>query len=334
MNDIIPPRGRIHSDARVRDIRRPIVVTRRDINNRPALDNKVGGGNVKEKSDLKAPAKQPVVKSLTPEKKAQILADIAKKSQKKRKLTHVRKRRVKPLKPVIPIKPKKRKISFDKVILAGLVIIVVGVTGYVSIDTWLTNNRVKASELQPVGTEQGDVKSADASYQAQEGTDTTKPHASALANYKVADDLPRALYIEKLGIAARIKPMGVNNDGSIQAPINIYDSGWCNGSVKPGQIGAMFIDGHASGASREGLFAYLDTLSVGDQISVEKGDGTRLNYKVVHTAVVDLDKVDMKSMLLPYGNALRGLNLMTCTGHWVNEANTMDKRVLVYTEQI
>ena len=66
-------------------------------------------------------------------------------------------------------------------------------------------------------------------------------------------------------------PMPVNGDGSMQAPINIYDAGWYTGGVRPGDKGAAVIDAHASGPTRQGLFAYLDTLKQGDNIIVEKG---------------------------------------------------------------
>jgi len=212
------------------------------------------------------------------------------------------------------------------VLLASIFILV---TGYVSIDTLITNNRVKAGTAVTTPAGSDGVVSA-----AEEGQDEVKPNAEALGKYTVAPSLPRALYIDKINVSARILPMSVNETGAIQAPRNIYDAGWYNGSVKPGEVGAMFIDGHASGPTREGLLAYLDKLAVGDEIKVEKGDGSKLTYKVVHTETVALADVDMKKMLLPYGNALRGLNLMTCTGKWLESEKTYDHRVLVWTEQV
>lgn len=218
---------------------------------------------------------------------------------------------------------------FGLVFTAGIFVLL---TGYVSIDAYLTNSQAKAE----LSTSTGSESPADDSttHQEQEGKDESKPAAASLSSYAVSPNLPRALYIDKLNIAARVLPMSVNKDGSVQSPKNIYDSGWYTGSVKPGDIGALFIDGHASGPTREGLFAYLDTLVEGDTLQVEKGDGTRLTYKVVHTEVVPLEGLDMKKALLPYGNTLRGLNLMTCTGKWVDSKNTYDHRVLVYTEQV
>lgn len=216
-------------------------------------------------------------------------------------------------------------------IVTAMAILFISTTGYVTVDTWITNNTVKAeaSELAKSADSTDETASKDA-----EGSDETKPTQATLSNYIVGPTLPRALYIDKLHIAARVLPMGVNNDGSIKAPRNIYDAGWYNGSVKPGEIGAMFIDGHASGALREGLFANFDKLVEGDTISIEKGDNTKLTYKIVHTEVQLTKGLNMRQMLLPYGKALRGLNLMTCTGKWIESEQTYDQRLLIFAEQV
>lgn len=106
------------------------------------------------------------------------------------------------------------------------------------------------------------------------------------------------------------------------------------GSSIPGEPGAAFIDGHASGATRVGLFAYIDTLKEGNTVTVEKGDGTVLTYKVVHVETVSKDAVDMNKVLHTYNDVKEGLNLMTCTGKWVKDQKTLDKRAIVYTERI
>lgn len=213
-------------------------------------------------------------------------------------------------------------------IVAAVALLII--TSYVSIDTWLTNSRaVDQAEAAGASGAAGATWTSE-----QEGQDETKVSSDALSKYVVAADLPRALYIDKLDVSARILPMSVNTAGNIQAPLNIYDAGWYNGSVKPGQTGAVFIDGHASGPTREGLFAYLDTMNTGDTLQVEKGDGTLLTYRVIFKEVVALNDIDMKKVLLPYGNTLKALNLMTCTGTWLPDKKTYDQRVVVYTEQV
>lgn len=236
--------------------------------------------------------------------------------------------------PPIPAKPEKdpeqTKKLRNRLKTWGLIvaaIVVLAITAYVSIDTWLVNT--KTTQIETANNAADTAPSSD-----DEGKDETKITSDILSNYSVAPDLPRALYIDKLDIAARVLPMSVNNTGSIQAPVNIYDSGWYTGSMKPGEAGAMFIDGHASGPTREGLFAYLDTLEKGDTLQVEKGDSTKLQYKVVHTEVVALSDIDMKKILLPRNGVTKGLNLMTCTGKWLPREKTYDHRVVVYTQQM
>ena len=180
-----------------------------------------------------------------------------------------------------------------------------------------------------VGTRDG---ATDTERQAAEGKDETEPGADALARYQVEPSLPRAIYIDKAHVRARVLPMSLNPDSSIQAPINIHDAGWYTASVRPGEKGAMLIDGHASGPSRKGLFAYIDTLSLGDEVVIERGDGTKLTYEVVHKTEVPVEQVDMQQALEVYQGD-EGLNLITCSGHWLREQKTFDKRTLIFTRR-
>jgi len=177
-----------------------------------------------------------------------------------------------------------------------------------------------------VGSDSADVMN--------EASDETSVTVDAVNIHQVAADEPRMLNIKSLNISARIKPMGINSIGAIAAPVNIYDSGWYTGSAKPGALGATFIDGHASGATRQGLFAYLETLKNGNEVSIERGDRKVLMYKVVHVETVLKDSINMMKVLRTYDGAREGLNLMTCTGNWIKNEQTYDKRVIVYTERV
>jgi LPXTG-site transpeptidase (sortase) family protein len=226
------------------------------------------------------------------------------------------------------------RLSVYRLSLGAVAAMVLVATGYVGVDTWATNNKVKAQlTSQSVGAESVATATDAQARQAAEGTDTKPLPTGAVKNYTVAAPLPRTLTISKIHVNARILPMSVNPNGALQAPTNIFDAGWYTGSVQPGQIGAMLIDGHSS-ADHQALFGNLGKLVVGDTMQIEKGDGTRLTYKVVFTQTVDKDAVDMHQMLLPYGNAQRALNLITCAGDWINSQDTLTKRLEVFTEQI
>lgn len=226
------------------------------------------------------------------------------------------------------------RVGGKRPLFVGLVVAVIMlITGYVSYDTWRTNNLAKEAFVQTSPVDDISVLTTD-DRQSAEGKDESPLPANVLNKYRVAPNLPRALYIDKLNIAARILPMGINTDGSMQAPLGIYDAGWYSGSVRPGETGAMVLNGHSSGPTRQGLFGRLDTLQVGDEISLEKGDMVKLKYKVMLIETVPLAEVDMHKVSLPHGTAASGLNIYTCTGKWLPEKNTFDHRVIVYTAQV
>jgi len=224
------------------------------------------------------------------------------------------------------------RFSLGRAFFVGFVAIIVALTGYVSLDTWLTNRKV---ESQYVHASDGNASQNEkTATSGAEGQDESTLPSNTLASYKVAAHQPRAVYIPKLKVAARLISMGVNKDNSLQSPRNIFDAGWYNKSAVPGKGGAVVIDGHASGPTREGLFAYLDTLSVGDKVTIETGDGTKYTYKVSGKEALDRSMVDMQKLMLPSGTALQGANFITCSGKWQENDATYSERTIVYTELV
>lgn len=226
-------------------------------------------------------------------------------------------------------KTSRRRLSWRRHAIHFIALALILLSGYVSVDTWLTNRRVEAQNTIPASSEKkGET------HQDQEGKDETPPAENSLATYRVAAQNPRALYIDKLGVAAKIKPMGVNSDGSMQAPLNVYDAGWYNASAVPSRAGAVMIDGHVSGPTQGGLFENLGKLTQGDTIVIETGDRKQYTYRVAGKETVDRHKVDMQKFALPYGNATKGVNLITCAGKWQEKDQTFNQRTIVYTELV
>ncbi len=224
--------------------------------------------------------------------------------------------------------PKAKRVA-SRVLVAGLV----AATGYISVDTYLTNQELKR-RLEALPAVAASADATPEQRQQAEGMDETEPAGNAMANYAVAPDMPRYIKIKKINVYGRVRQMGLNPDGSMQAPINIFDAGWYNGSSRPGAKGASVIDAHASGPSRQGLFAYLNTLTNGDSIEIERGDGSVLNYEVVHKEVVGRRDVDMRKVMSTYSGVDEGLNLITCDGKWEKNDKTFSDRTIVYTKRV
>lgn len=223
---------------------------------------------------------------------------------------------------------RRRKLGFKNLFLFISLVFILGATGYVSYSTWQTNNRIskRLDDTESV------VLSAEDSKATKEASKVVSANNSLLDTYKVADDLPRAIYIKSSGVAARLMPMSVNDDSSLQAPQNIIDAGWYNESAKPGDDGAILVDGHfGTELGVEAVFNRLEkTIEIGDMVEIERGDGSRLEYKVVNTENISLKDVDMNKLLVTYGGAKQGVNIITCSGDYTSDGSTRDHRFIVY----
>jgi sortase (surface protein transpeptidase) len=210
--------------------------------------------------------------------------------------------------------------------LTGMAVVVFVLGLMVSFQSAQTNhkNAAKVSALSK-STGQGDGSSVPG---------TVKPSDSAVRNYTVAPDLPRYIKIPKLGVNARVMQAGVKSDGSLGTPSNVYDAAWYMGSSKPGQPGAMLIDGHVSSWTTHGVFYGLKRLVAGDIIQVQRGDGQLFAYKVVKTQTYPDSGVDMQAAVRPVTPGKPGLNLITCTGRVKPGTNEFNQRIIVFAEQI
>lgn len=152
-----------------------------------------------------------------------------------------------------------------------------------------------------------------------------KPTEEEVVEYIVAPERPRYLTVEKLGIVkARIIPMGVNVNGELMTPNNIFDVGWYEGSGLPGMGGTMIIDGHNGGPHVHGVFKDLPALADGDIIVVERGDGVVFKYRVVENKSILLSESDAYMTTAAHSpeSGKESVTLITCTGEWSDQRQT------------
>lgn len=165
-----------------------------------------------------------------------------------------------------------------------------------------------------------------------ENLDETKPTDEEVKEYTVAADKPRYLTVDKLSIRnARILPMGVNIDGELDTPRNIFDVGWYEGSSGPGQGGTLIIDGHNGGPHVKGVFKDLPSLKKGDEVKIERGDGKKFIYEVVENETVSLDDANEYMAVAARSPELgvESVTLISCTGEWSAQRDTYLSRQFV-----
>lgn len=163
--------------------------------------------------------------------------------------------------------------------------------------------------------------------------DESNVSSAQVLEHKVPAGDPRYISIPSLGVTnTRVFPMGVTADNQLKSPDNINDTGWYNKSSQPGRGGAVLIDGHNGGVTKDGVFAKLGTLEAGAEIIVERGDGQRFTYKVVENTSMTLDEANstgMKTMMQTVERGTEGLNLITCDGKWVPAIKQFDRRIML-----
>jgi len=164
---------------------------------------------------------------------------------------------------------------------------------------------------------------------------SVKPSTKAVVSYTVPPQDPKYIAIATIGITnTPVIKLDLLANGAIAVPDNIYEAGWYDRSAKPGQSGAMFIYGHVSSWTANGIFYNLKKLVPGNQVIITRGDNTTYTYKVVSIKVYPYNNIDMNQVLAPINPKQPGLNLMTCTGQVIKGTSEFNERLVVFTSLV
>ncbi len=181
------------------------------------------------------------------------------------------------------------------------------------------------------GSERDVVETEVATTQAEELIEE-EPTEAEVYEYTVSPDRPRYLTIDALNIRqTRVLAMGINEEGALDTPRNVFDVGWYESSGKPGEGRTLVIDGHNGGPHVYGVFKRLPDLENGDLITVERGDGVVFNYSVVENNEVPLDESDkyMNTALKTPVAGKESVTLISCSGEWSQSQGTYLSRQFV-----
>jgi len=163
--------------------------------------------------------------------------------------------------------------------------------------------------------------------------DETEVTEQQVSEHRVPDSHPRYISIPSLGVVnTRVFAGGVDDNNILESPMNISDASWYDKSATPGSGGAVLINAHNGGITRNGVFSQLGTLQKSDVIEVERGDGKKFRYEVRENESMALDEVNttgMKTMMESVEPGEEALNLITCDGRWVPRYQQFDRRIML-----
>ncbi|MEX0930372.1 MAG: class F sortase [Candidatus Paceibacterota bacterium] len=142
--------------------------------------------------------------------------------------------------------------------------------------------------------------------------------------------LPVRIEIPELGVDAEIEHVSVTASGNMATPSTYQTTAWYKYGAVPGARGNAVIAGHLDNSlSLPGVFYHLEELGIGDLIYITNENGDRLIFEVVRTETYPYNDAPIETI---FGTSTeRGLNLTTCSGDWLDSANTYQDRFVVFT---
>jgi sortase (surface protein transpeptidase) len=123
---------------------------------------------------------------------------------------------------------------------------------------------------------------------------------------------PTHIRIPAIGVSARVGPLGLASDHTMETPRNFANTGWFRPGPEPGERGPAVIAGHVDSYTGPAVFFKLGSLRRGDSIAI-----TRADHSVIHFRVQGVERWPKSSFPTKrvFGRT-RGatLRLITCSG--------------------
>lgn len=170
---------------------------------------------------------------------------------------------------------------------------------------------------------------------SREGDTVTPPPVEippAIRSYRASRDWdtvapPIAVRIPAIGVVSELDRLGLDAQGAIEVPPwNL--AGWYADGPKPGQDGPAVILGHVDSPYGAAVFARLAELAPGDEVLVDRADGTTVRFAVERLERHPKDAFPTDAV---YGNDLRpGLRLITCGGSFDRSTGHYRDNVIVF----
>lgn len=138
---------------------------------------------------------------------------------------------------------------------------------------------------------------------------------------------PARLAIPLLGLDAVVEAVGVDPQGRMAVPSKAENVGWYHLGPSPGEAGDAVIDGHLDWSTGPAVFWHLGRVKIGDEISVTKADGHRVQFVVDGVSTVPYDS---RPPGLFATSGPPSLSLITCSGSWDRQKQTYLTRLVVH----
>lgn len=154
------------------------------------------------------------------------------------------------------------------------------------------------------------------------------PSAAPATMLPLAASRPVRVRIPVLGVSSSVMELGLETDGTMEVPPGAYPVGWYDGSPTPGQLGPAVLAGHVDWDGEPGAFYGIRELRPGDEIVVDRTDGTTAAFRVDRVEEHAKDDFPTDEVYGDIDHA--GLRLITCGGSFDEETGDYLDNVIVF----
>ena len=140
---------------------------------------------------------------------------------------------------------------------------------------------------------------------------------------------PTRLRIPAIDLDSRgVVDLGLRADGTMEVPTTAASVGWYRESPTPGERGPAVLAAHVDRNYQKGAFYDLHKLEPGDEVVVDRADGSMASFEI--SRIAQYPKDDFPSQEV-YGDVEGAeLRLITCGGDVNREAHSYRDNVVVF----
>ncbi len=145
---------------------------------------------------------------------------------------------------------------------------------------------------------------------------------------RAGDTSPVRVRAPAVGIDAVVTASGLDAAGGLAVPADPSVSGWYAGGPRPGQPGPAVLAGHVDWAGRPAVFQGLHRLVPGDEVVVDRADGSSVRFAVDRVVRAGKDAFPTRDVYGPVPGA--ELRLITCGGAFDRVTGSYADNVVVF----
>jgi sortase (surface protein transpeptidase) len=142
--------------------------------------------------------------------------------------------------------------------------------------------------------------------------------------------LPERVRIPAIDVDSQLLHLGLDAEGAIAVPSgeDIDLAAWFDGSPRPGEDGPAVIEGHVDSPNGESVFYDLSALEPGDEVDVDRADGSSVTFVVEKVEAYPKDDFPTSRV---YGNTDGAeLRVITCGGDWDPSVGHYEDNTVVF----